>query len=367
MNLLHLPNGYVYDADTGRTIYVPAEEFRKNIVEGHHCFICNASPDAVPFNAEHVIPDWILRRYNLHSQRITLPNNATLLYGQYTVPCCEACNSLMADEFETPISKLLAQGYNAVVEFLEAEGPDLLFTWITRIFLKTHLKDRELRFHLDRREPDVRIADLHTWGDFHHLHCVSRAFYTGATLAPEVIGSLIVLPMDKKITNRFSPFDYGDLSEAQAVLLQLDDICFICVLNDCKAAQMILREDELKRITHPITPLQAEEVLANAAFINTRLRNRPRFVSSIGKNDYAIVAQFEGQGPELEPASQQETQSLLGSLMYRSMFLTLESIGAPPEIHKAVLQGRYSVLFDDKGQFINNSMIFEQDMQTPPA
>jgi hypothetical protein len=53
------------------------------------------------------------------------------------VPYCMTCNGLLADEFETPLSKLLAKGYRAVADHLIHKGPSLLFRWLALIFLKT--------------------------------------------------------------------------------------------------------------------------------------------------------------------------------------------------------------------------------------
>lgn len=68
-------------------------DFINEIVDGNCCFICGANPEEKTFNDEHVIPDWILRRYNLYGGNINLTNGTFLRYGQYKIPCCEECNS----------------------------------------------------------------------------------------------------------------------------------------------------------------------------------------------------------------------------------------------------------------------------------
>jgi hypothetical protein len=83
---------------------------------------------ATAFNNEHVIPDWVLTLFDLHGRRITLPDERGVRYGQYTVPCCEACNAQMSRIFEKPISNLVKAGYAAVVEHLYQDGPWLLFS-----------------------------------------------------------------------------------------------------------------------------------------------------------------------------------------------------------------------------------------------
>src|SRR5689334_20796603 len=79
-------------------------------------------------------------------------------------------------EIEAPISELIGRGHHAVCEHLEHEGPWLFFVWFNLIFVKTHLMDRTLRLHQDRRKPDDRISDHYTWEQLHHIHCVARSF-----------------------------------------------------------------------------------------------------------------------------------------------------------------------------------------------
>lgn len=67
-------------ADDGRVLMFSAERFLREVVMGDHCFICGAAPHAAVFNAEHIIPRWILRRYKLFDFTITLPNGRRIRY-----------------------------------------------------------------------------------------------------------------------------------------------------------------------------------------------------------------------------------------------------------------------------------------------
>src|SRR5579859_1321856 len=100
--------------ETGKVIYFSIQRFVNDICEGNCCFICGKKPDEVAFNEEHVLPDWLLRKYNLHNRQITLPNLRGYTYSQYKIPCCVPCNTLMGETFETPISALVSQGYGNV-------------------------------------------------------------------------------------------------------------------------------------------------------------------------------------------------------------------------------------------------------------
>lgn len=99
----------------------------------------------------------------------------------------------MAREFEDPISNLIAGGDKAVFEHVTREGPWLLFRRLALILFKTHLKDRSLRFNLDKRQGAEKISELYDWEEMHHIHCIARSFYTGAQLDPTVFGSVLML------------------------------------------------------------------------------------------------------------------------------------------------------------------------------
>ena len=117
----HTEDGSVVD-DTGKVIYFSLERFVRDIGLGDCCFICGASPSDVPFNNEHVIPEWILRRFGLFDRSLTLPNGTSMRYDRYTVPCCVVCNGLMGRVIEQSISALTEGGYDAVNAWREQHG-----------------------------------------------------------------------------------------------------------------------------------------------------------------------------------------------------------------------------------------------------
>ena len=106
-------NGYFIDTEQtitrldGEIIHFGGKRFQRDIVEGDCCFMCGAAQDSVPFNDEHVLPDWLLREFGLHDKSLTLPNAATTQYSRLRIPCCVTCNSQLGRTVEQPISALL--------------------------------------------------------------------------------------------------------------------------------------------------------------------------------------------------------------------------------------------------------------------
>lgn len=71
--IVQKPDGSIESAG-GEVLHFSRTRFVEDIVRNGHCFMCGADPATTAFNGEHVIPDWILREFNLHDRRITLPN-----------------------------------------------------------------------------------------------------------------------------------------------------------------------------------------------------------------------------------------------------------------------------------------------------
>ncbi|MCK5748456.1 MAG: hypothetical protein KAH44_19725, partial [Oricola sp.] len=266
-------DGSIID-DAGKVIFFSARRFVDDICLGDSCFICGARPGTRPFNDEHVIPDWMLRRYSLHARSLTLSNNQQIRYDRLKIPCCAECNSLMGRRIETPMSELVRAGHAAFNDYALNGGLLNIFVWLGLIFLKTHLKDRSFRWHRDARLGDVRISDFHTWEELHHIHCIVRCFFNGAGVDQAAVGSFLALPARRALWP--DRFDFLDLSEGQTLMLRLDDFAIFAVFNDSGGAMSWFHQKEAL-ITGPITELQGREIAAELAYLNLHLDPRPVF------------------------------------------------------------------------------------------
>ena len=166
----------------GRLIFLPIGRFCDLMSSDDRCFICAAAKDAKPFNDEHVMPSWILRNLELHDKSIQLSNRTLFGYSKYVVPCCEDCNSQMGSRIERRVQKLFEGGLQSLSDYLKSEGPLVLMAWLALIFIKAYHKDIYLRLNRDRRQPSHMIADLYEWENLHHIYCIARTFYSGASM-----------------------------------------------------------------------------------------------------------------------------------------------------------------------------------------
>jgi hypothetical protein len=338
----------------GRVVYFSCERFVRDICEGDCCFICGASPRSVPFNDEHVLPDWVLRRYGIASRPITLPNGTSFRYDQYKVPCCADCNSEMGCRVEEPISRLICSGADAVREQIQEHGALLIVVWLGLIFLKTHLKDRQLRLSRDLRKPDDPIASLYDWADLHHIHTLVRCFYTGAEIASKVFGSFVMLPVHDTAEERF---DYGDFYQAQSAFVRMDNFAFLTVFNDsCGAFTKIA--PKLERICGPVSDFQLRELVAEFAFVNLHLKERPVYMSQIDALKEEI--RIEVQLPEFCELTDMDP-AVRGQLMQYALKDRIKTLSTPgmsqEDLISAIQSGHFTFLFDDEMNFIHQAPV----------
>ena len=334
----------------GKVVFYSAERFLEEIVNGGNCFICGSSPGSVVFNAEHVIPDWIVQRYDLNDSSMTLPGGTSIDYTRYKVPCCKNCNDLMNITFEGPLSRLTTGGYSAVKDYLSKGGREKIFSWLSLIFLKTHLKDRERRINPDKRVESARISELTDWGEMHHIHCLARSFYNSAKISDRAFGSLFV--MRAKTGMPLGDYDYADYFPGRAILLRLGDVAFISVLNDSGIVAAMLA-NTITGITGPLSAFQCRELLARAAYANMLIENRPTFHTDPRGDSLTIDAVLK-QAPRHRPCVPEDFGKV-----YEAMLATLIQDTPLPnkeEIKEHVRNGRWSFLFDPQGRFLTRAV-----------
>jgi hypothetical protein len=337
------------ESEDGRIILYSVPRFLDEIANGDYCFICGAEPGTTGFNREHVIPDWVLRDRGLHSGNIALPNSGAVMYGRYTVPCCAGCNTKMAQIFEDPISDAFARGWAGVTDLIREDGGRLLWRWLALIFLKAHLKHRELRWHLNRNLGDARIADAYDWTQLHHIHCVVRSFHTSAVLEDRVYGSILVCPASD--AEGGEKFDFADLLPGASIMMRIGDVMMLAVMNDCCVVVRSMM-DILDKITGPLTMLQGRELLAKFCHWNLSFEPRPQYVSNIDlfTGEYVIEAVV----PDGVTLFEEPRVERYGEILHFFVREILQRTGTDPQIIQYVKQGRYSFLFNHDGTFLTH-------------
>lgn len=333
--------------DAGEVLLFSWPDFVANICGGLACFVCGRTVADVAFNDEHIVPNWVLRAFDLHSLKITLPNGNPTLYGNYKIPCCEPCNSEMSRVIEQDMARLVKSGPGAIQDHVATNGGLLPYTWMALIFLKLHLNDRRMKMHLDRRKGNAPISADYIWENMHHLHAVARAFHIGAEVRPEAAGSMFVFPVDAGD----SDFDLLTFTEAQTLYLQLGQTGMIAVFDDsCAATNRVAWI--LEKITGPVSPVQARELTAHFALASMDLINRPNFWTYVSPDRKQVMI---GGTTDAVPLFPKFDRAAFGHMMAGAFPTPPRVVGkTPEEVVAGIAAGEISFLFDDKNEFIRD-------------
>jgi len=346
--------------DKGNIVFFSLKRFINDICKGNNCFLCGTQKTSFAFNDEHIIPKWVLKKYDLFNKSITLPNDEKIRYDKYKIPCCIECNSFLGNVLEKDIQKLVETGYNGLIQQIDDEKIWNIFLWLSLIFFKTHYKDSFLRKHLDQRKGDESISESYEWGFLHHIHAMVTALKNGNSISRECLGSLLVLPA--KLSENYHDFDYRDIYEANTILLRMGDIAFLAVLDDSCAASNFF-QNHFEKIDGPLSPIQLRETLSHLTLLNFKLKYRPQYGTKIDTNEnkVTIVAELP-EKLELDDF----TSSEFGEILYSNTYEMIEKIN-DERLNKNIENlkaGYFRFLFDENGKFMNNCMeIVKMDEQ----
>ena len=322
-------DGSVADQD-GRIVCFSRQRFISEIARGEGCFLCGAHGDAAVLAQEHVLPRWLLSRYRLVDESVNLPGGQQVPYESYTVPCCTACQELIARRIETPMSEMVLAGGTAAVP--------LMFAWLGLTYLKIHLRERSFR-------PDAPPPDTRGYQALHHAHSVVRALCTGLVIDTEALGSLISLRVQP--TQAAGGFDYCDIAPAHALLVRFDGTAMLAVLDDSGAVGGLFW-NRLEKISGPVSELQLREVLVDLACLNLHLKTRPSFVTHFDFE--GETAHLSAHRPALELA--QLDRKMRGELLLHAVRHLLPAPVGAADLPGAIRSGEYTFLFDGDGAFI---------------
>jgi hypothetical protein len=153
-----------------------------------HCLFSGEETDSL----EHVVPQWLQRRFSLQDQTITIPNGTTLKYRHLTVPAAKEHNALFGQ-----IEQRISQGEYRL---------DEVYLWALKLHIGLVIRDSSLRS--DIRDP--RSPFILNVGDFHNELTLFRVLYSlwrdGGDTNPLPVGSVYIL--DSLLPNdQFALFD----------------------------------------------------------------------------------------------------------------------------------------------------------------
>jgi len=222
-------------SDEGKVLLFSIDNFVETICNNDTCFVCGVERSDASFNDEHVIPRWVLKRYELFGKEITLPNEKKFRYGKYKIPCCKSCNSLLGNNIEKKIAEGFDGDYYDALNFFN-DNKEIIFIWICLLYIKTHLKDRAFKYDF---KSDKKIGDNYDWEELHHIHCMARSIYTNVNIEKSVYGSMFIYPCAELDEGEL--FDYIDLYGTGTILIRLGNFFIIGVIDDSKLVSQLIK------------------------------------------------------------------------------------------------------------------------------
>ena len=315
---MKLKNGNIVDVN-GKVTFVSITAFESDICKGKACFLCAKALTSKNKNKEHIIPNWILKRFNLHNETIKLPNGSKYKYNQYVIPCCIECNNLLSSKLETPLSKEFSAGFDYFIDYVEnKDGYLKVYIWMALLFIKTHIKDQTLRMHFDRRIEYLSIAQGvgYKWESFHHVYCLSRVPYTQASLDPCCIGSFFITSVID--IDNSKEFDYMDISYANTVGVIIGGIGIITVFGDAGAVANQLQSTITNKLGSSVTSTQFRELVAHFACCHLHLKNNPKHSTisdTTGSEIPHITCHLLNSKPEFEVYNSDILEQLMNMLI----------------------------------------------------
>ncbi|MBB3315734.1 hypothetical protein FHT77_001599 [Rhizobium sp. BK181] len=333
-----VPSPYLNDPK----VYIDTDTFIDLVSERTRCLICCEPLNGKVANREHVLPKWILRKYDLYDKEITLPHDyKARQYGGHTMPCCKDCNSLLGKKLEQPVRQLTQGGYAKLQRRLDENGQRLLFTWLSWVFLKFLIKDGAIPINPDQRVQAVMQDKDTDWTTLHHIHCLARSPYTGAHLSPEVLGSVVILAIDD---DRYrEDFDLITVHETQTIMVRLGDLAIIANLSDSGRSMDIVHRFVLPARQERFTVLQALEICADMAVTTTRIENKPVYFTRIDRATGHPSIHADLPVYEANPVDP-DTRAAIFELVYREHLPHLKIAGSDMSALQAIRENRLTFL-----------------------
>ncbi|MFA5072954.1 MAG: hypothetical protein WC539_03555 [Nitrospirota bacterium] len=256
-------------------LYDLIDRLKDRAFDPSYCFLCANHFDKVHLTAEHVIPQWAQRRFDLWNQQLVLLNGTSLLYRQITVPCCEECNKYRLQPIETTVSSAVSRGVDAV----RAVGRNTLFLWLGKIFYG--ILYRELSLLLDRSSSDgLTIA---TPKMLHSLE-THLLFLQAAREKVEMVnftpGSIYIFRC-QALKNFRLQWDFCDNIDTMFIAIRMGEVGIIGILGD-GGAQMIYESAYRPLEQLPLHPIQFRELCAHFSYRATLATRTPKLVAISG-------------------------------------------------------------------------------------
>jgi hypothetical protein len=264
----------------------PFEPIDEMMFSSDECFLCGVKL-MIDTSKEHVLPKWLLHKFNLWDRKLILLNRTSIAYRYLTIPCCSTCNNTYLSKLEGEMENAITAGSNSVVHLDKIR----LYQWIGKIFFGLHY--REISLALDRSKPELgSIITPEFIKDYRTLHGFLQSIIRPIEFREFFPGSIFVFELEELL--EIDDFDYSDNFVGMTFCIRMKNIGIIaCLKDDEQILEMIseLYNSARKVRLHPI---QFDELCAIVFYKAFSMERNGKYVSLTGKDNKTTVVKLPG-------------------------------------------------------------------------
>ncbi|MFZ3509587.1 hypothetical protein [Vibrio harveyi] len=192
------------------------------------CMFCGKSPDT----KEHVIPQWMHRKYGIKHSKLRIRNDSEVKYINEVLPACKLCNGIRFSQIEDRIKN---------GDATEQE----LFVWALKIYVGLNLKDSQ--FPEDRKDKlkGMVLTYEEVFKGIEFARSILANFgKPGFSLYPAPFGSVIITELPDYIEPSFALSSIGYPYNVITIIINEKQLLTV-ILNDFGLVKkQILNDDE---------------------------------------------------------------------------------------------------------------------------
>jgi len=237
------------------------------------CFLCGCQLTKGNKTEEHVIPKWLLNKFNLWNEKITLLNKTLLPYRQLTIPCCFQCNNIHLGPLEDKVLEAFDKGF----ENFKILDQQTLFLWLGKIYFG--LMYRELFLVADRKTPKKGTITNPEYLKSFYSHFLFMQGIRNKHSFKDFFPASIFIFKTQKPNKIIDQWDLLDFQQTPFLSIRMGEIGIIAVLQDCGATSQISDAlDHHKDID--LHPFQFKEMTAKILYKRLTMNRTPKFINS---------------------------------------------------------------------------------------
>ncbi len=264
----------------------PFQSFDDMIFSDTHCFLCGQLLNDTR-SREHVFPKWLLSRFSLWDQTVSLLNHTQIPYRYLTIPCCATCNNEHLSQMEQAVELSFREGPRHFRQL----GKLLMYQWTGKIFYG--LLHRELSLDLDRASSELgSITTPELMEDYRTLHGFLQSRRVPIKFENFFPGSIFVFEVEM-IPNA-GDFDYSDNPIAMTFCIRMGNIGVITCLKDDELILKGLTELYQKLQGVRLHPMQFDELCAVVFYKAYSMARPGKYVSITPPGEQSTVLKVPG-------------------------------------------------------------------------